>query len=1507
MDDLTGRVIRGYELHESIGVGGFGAIYRAYQPIVQREVAIKIILPEYASQTEFIHRFEAEAQVVARLEHMHIVPLYDYWRDPDGAYLVMRYLRGGSVQQSLAQHGAWVVKDTIRLLDQITTALAHAHRNGVIHRDLKPGNILLDEQGNAFLSDFGIAKDLRKSSEVLPEEGFWGSPAYLAPEQVLREPLSPQTDIYSLGIVLFELLTGQRPFDAPTETTVMRHHVNRALPPLSEVRPDLPTLLDIVVRRATSKQPADRYTNVLQLATEFRNVASFIAETTNSTVQIKAAPLDTQQLSPPKPETLILETVDLNQGKTQTTADLSTGSPVEVRNPYKGLRPFDEADANDFFGRDALINRLLGSLSSSRFLAVVGPSGSGKSSAVRAGLIPALRQGEIANSGEWFIATMTPGNLPLSNLQDALARVAVRLPDKLEEQLAQDSQGLQHVLEYILPEANNQLVLVIDQFEELFTLVNDETARAHFMDALATAVDTPQSRLRLVLTLRADFYDRPLLHAAFGDLVRQHTEVVLPLSPTELRKAITAPAEHEGLKLEPALVDTILDDVHEQPGALPLLQYALTELFNQREENTLTVQAYHDIGGVSGALARRADEIYDQLDSDGQNAARQLFLRLVTLGTTGEDTRRRVIQAELESLGGKVIQQTVSMFGQYRLLTFDRDLFTRAPTVEIAHEALIHQWGRLAQWLADSRAALQVQRRMAQEVNEWLSSERDAGFLATYSRLAQYETLLDESTIALTEDEQAYLRASITRRQQMEKRRQLSIAALIIFSVVALGLALLALDRESRAQIERTRADQEASVANSRELAVRALTSTEDQLDLALLLSVEALDVADTFEARNSLLTALETQPHLVSFLHGHSDAVRTVEFDPQGGKLASAGRDNSIILWDTDTHQAIGVPLVGHDDWINSLAFSPNGQILASAGEDSTIRLWDTQTGDSIGQPFTGHDGAVWSVHFIDNGQRLASAGEDSTIRLWDVQTGEPIGQPLTGHTDLVFSIDSHGDQLVSGSADGTIRLWNVQTGEPIGQPFAGHTDWVLSVAFSPDGQTIASGGADQTVRLWDSQTGDMLATLSDYADWVRSVAFSPDGRYLVSGSADGSIYLLDMQSGQNRILGHQNGAVWSTVFSSDGLHVASGGVDVEVMLWDVTGQESLNQVFAEQAEAVSSLALQGNLLASANGNPAGEGIDHSILIWDITTGEERWRLDGHQQAVTAIAFRPDGNQLASASADQTLILWDLETGNPITSSLTGHTDAVMTVAYGPDGQTIASGGFDNTIRLWDTQTGTPVGSPLTGHTDAVLSVAFSPDGQILASGGFDNTVRLWDTQTDDPIGSPLTGHTDVVTHITFNSDGTLLASTSRDGSVLLWDLTAAHPVGQPLMGHQNWVLTAAFNPTEPVLATGSRDQMIILWDLDHRQPLGNPLEAGTDWVSALVYSADGRTLFSGSYDKRVRQWQTGLSDWRSMACRIANRTLTEQEQQQYLRGIGSHNTCSQTALIPTPLATSG
>jgi WD40 repeat protein/serine/threonine protein kinase len=1486
MDDLTNRIIKGYQLRELIGTGGFGAVYRAYQLQVEREVAFKIILPDHANHPDFVRRFEAEAQVIARLEHFHIVPLYDFWREPDSAYLVMRWLRGGSLRNIIDQ-GPQELLVVSRLLDQVASALAVAHRSGVIHRDIKPDNVLLDEEGNAFLVDFGIAVDLLKPDTPKQHESF-GSPAYASPEHIMGHTFTPQMDIYSLGIVLFELLTGKRPFASDDHMVLMRQHLSDPVPPLQTLRPELPATLNTVIWRATAKSSQARYPNVLEFASDFR----------------RALDLDTTPA-------IMLSTVSSSPRVSEAALDtIMLAGGADPMNPYKGLRPFQEADAADFFGRERLLDQLLLRLaaiavaenaspestghllegqSGPRFLAVVGPSGSGKSSVVKAGLIPALRRGALPGSANWFVAQMVPGSSPFEELASALLRVAVSTPPDLLSRLLRDRRALLQVVNEILPKDGSELLLVIDQFEELFTLVENEVERTKFLISLQTAVKDPTSRLRLVITLRADFYDRPLLYSGFGDLVRDHTEVVLPLSSSELAKAINGPAERAGLMLETGLASSIVGDVSKQPGALPLLQFALTELYERREGRSLTIAAYQSIGGVAGALTRRADELYESLDSDSKAAARQMLLRLVTLGEGAEDTRRRVLQSDLLSGGAdrKVMQQVIDTFGKYRLLTFDREPATRAQTVELAHEALIRQWKLLRSWLDASRDELRLHQRLAAACIEWLNQKRDASYLASGSRLSQFETLADSSTLPLNDDERAYLNASIEQRKRAQDRLRMFVAGLAIVAVVSVALALFAVS-------ERNRAELAAKVSRSGELAALGQTNI-NQVDLSLLLGLEAQSTYDTFEARSILLRALQYRPRMAQLLHGHADRVRSVAYSPDGTLIASASRDNTIILWDATTGQPALPPLVGHTDYVNSVAFSPDGQTLVSASADGTLRRWDVATGAPIGDPLTGHTDAVWSAAFSPDGTLIASGSADTTVRLWNAETGVLVGDPLTGHEDVVFAVifSPDGNRLVSGSGDATLRLWDVATTESLGDPLQGHSDYVIALAFNDQG-LLVSAGADDRIFLWTPSGEKLFDFETDHTNWIRSLAFDPTGEILISASVDGTIRQWDPLVGLEigaPLVGH-NGEVWDVAFSPDGQSLVSAGEDNSPIRWDMTPDyATLGQRIIGLSEIIESVAYNpnGTLVASAGG----EGGDNTVRLWDATTGEEVAVLEGHSRPVTSVAFSPDGETLASASADQTVILWNILTRQIITL-LTGHRQAVFSVAFSPDGKLLASGSDDSSVIVWDVATGTAIGDPLRGHSDGVFSVAFSPDGNTLASASRDGTIILWDVAAHTPLADPLTGHTDQVTSVVFSPDGNTLASASRDGTIILWDVASRQPIGSPFADHEGYVQGIAFSPDGRRLASAGEDRTVRLWDVAEGFALGQPFVGHENWVNSVAFSSDSNTLASASRDGSIILWDVSLESWRARACTLANRSFSATEWERYMPGTPYHVTCA-------------
>lgn len=1183
--EIENRQLRGYEIEGHIGAGGFGAVYRAYQTAIDRDVAIKVILPRYANQPEFIRRFEVEAQFIAHLEHPHVVPLYDYWRDANGAYLVMRYLRGGSLRRHIEQ-GPLSPEAVARYIDQIASALAAAHQRNIIHRDIKPDNMLMDEDENIYLADFGIAKQMsqtRDAASAVEEEYITGSPAYIAPEQIMGVGLTPQTDLYALGVVLYEMLTGKSPFAVEAPAQYLAKHLYEPVPNPSEARPGLSLQVDMVVQRATAKRPEDRYESALLLASDLRK--ALLTETDHTpTAELK----------------VVITSDEL----------LSTQLPLQVfRNPYKGLQAFQEADEGDFFGRAALVNDLITRLAEpgayNRLLVVVGPSGSGKSSIVRAGVIPALRTGKLPGSPHPFVTDMIPGSDPVAQLAAALERVATIPAAEIQLELAKGAGGLASVAARLLPaDGMTELILVIDQFEEVFTLVRDEAERQQFIDLLIAAVTGTESRVRIILTLRADFYDQPLLYPSLADWVRHRTAVIVPMTVHEMEQAITVPAARVGAMFEPGLVTRIVGDIGEQPGVLPLLQYALTELFKRSDGRMMTLDAYHESGGVLGALGQRAGELYAELSDAEQAAAQQMFLRLITLGEGTEDTRRRVLITELLALDSRDrMQRLVDRFAEARLLTLDQDALTYTPTVEIAHEALTREWGLLRDWLDASRDDIRLQRRLAAGTQHWLDSNRDPGFLLSRTPLEQFESWAALTQISLTSHEREFLDASLAERErqhqaELERRaREAETArraknfgrasvALAITSAVALVMIVAALLSLSTAQTQAAAAEERVDAAELTLVAVdqalderqrlresvrlAAAANNTDDLDLTLLLGVRALETSYSPEADHAVLQALQRYEVMrqennlpppiseipIRILHGHTDQIYTLQFSPDGTMLVSAGNDRIIRIWDLRTGQILRL-LEGHTDSVTSVAFSPDGRTVLSSG-DSTIRFWDVESGREI-KRFEGHEGLVFGVVYTPDLRYVVSGGEDKTVRVWDVETGEQV-HVLTGHTDMVYGahLSHDGREIRSSGQDGTLRIWDFETGELL--QTVQFTSPVYSATYSPDESIIVVVREDGTARLVDSQTFGERFTYRGHLFSVYSASFSPDGQYLVTSSRDMSARLWNPSTGEQlRVFEGHSADVAYAVFSADGRYIATAGWDNTLRIWDTDYRQTV------------------------------------------------------------------------------------------------------------------------------------------------------------------------------------------------------------------------------------------------------------------------------------------------------------------------------------------------------------
>jgi len=1543
MDGFVGQNIQGYEIHEQINEGGFGAVYRADQSTIGREVAIKVILPKLASKPDFIRRFEAEAQIIARLEHPHIVPLHDYWRDPHGAYLVMRYLRGGSLHDVLHQQGSFQIEDAVSLFSQIAHGLHIAHRNQVVHRDIKPGNILLDEDGNGYLADFGIAKDHATTHNITEPDSLVGSPEYLAPEQARSEPVTPQTDIYSLGVVLYEMLTGEHPFPGLERIEVVFKHLNEPLPNITSLEERICSDINSVIQKSTAKDPQKRYKDVLEMLEALRQ-ASRLGENVTPTRLVELLTPREQEVmqliidgktNREIAEILVLaETtiksyirniykklnvrsrvqaiarardIDFVINKPDASKILSTGSLPEPENPYKGLRAFQAADSHDFFGREKLIRMLVGRLGENgtyqRFLSLVGPSGSGKSSVVRAGLIPALWRGDLLGSEKWYIVDVLPGDRPLDELEVALYRIASDSSVNLREQLERDEHGLIRASEMILPDDGSELLVVIDQFEEVFTLVENEAHRQHFLDLLYESIVAPRSRVRIVVTLRADYYDRPLQYPHFGDLMRNRVETILPLSAEELEKAISEPATRVGVTFEDGLVSRIVSDVHYQPGALPLLQYALTELFELREGRQLTLAGYTQIGGTGGALAKRADQIYEEGDDQSREMIRQLFLRLVTLGEGAEDTRRRVERAELLQLSTEpdLMDEIIDSYAMSRLLSLDNDPATRQPIVEVAHEAILREWDRLRQWLNESREDIRQERIIAQVASSWQQNDYDTSYLLSGSRLDQAIQWQDETQLALmpiesqlimVSEQEAKSRQEAIEKQQrreakLERRSQRILRALVgvfaVATIIALGLSIFAINSRNEATSERDIA-QRVSLAAQGQVVLLSGQAPE----LAAMLAIESLKRGYSAEADSILQTALQHGFAQQEFI-GHTDNIYNAEFTGDGQKLISFSEDNTAKLWDTSTGEILME--FTHDNKPMTGVISADGHYAATSGKDGNIMIWDLQD-ERVLQTLPHSTRFTWVGPFSHDNQYITSADESDTVILWDVRTGNMVREFTSPGDQFGDTRISPDGQYVLGVGTKVV-LWDTETGE-VARRFYGHTGLAVYADISADGKLLLTGSADRTARLWDIETGLEVRRFEGHTDMVRGVDLSPDNTYSVTGTDDGVVRVWHNESGEVVKQFNLPGIVHSAKFTPDGTQIITAGSDGVARLWQLQ-DHSEPRVFADRF--ISPKRNETNLGAIT---PAGNQIvswsEHGALRWwqfDENSYAIQQEIVFGEQVVDYLAYDLDTSRAVTASNEGIVQAWDTDSGTKL-FDLEGHSGNINDIAFSMDGDRIVTAGVDGLAKVWDAVTGGEV-LTLTGHNGAVVSVVFSPDGRLLATGGEDKTTRLWDATTGEQV-SLWSGHDGIVFDVAFSPDGEYLVSASEDTTAILWNVELRSMEHQ-LSGHSDQIRVVTFSPDGRHVVTGSSDLTARIWDVETGR-LIRQLVGHLHNVRTASYSPDGNHIVTTD-NRATYLWRAHLPDVINFACSLLSQDFTDTERQRF--GIENLTATCGNPVLPT------
>jgi len=1198
------------------------------------------------------------------------------------------------------------------------------------------------------------------------------------------------------------------------------------------------------------------------------------------------------------------------------------------RTPYPGLRSFKREETDLFFGRDDCVAAMIERLRVSRFLAVLGSSGTGKSSLVNTGLLAGLEMGLLPGQGSrWWVVDFKPGDSPLRNLARRLLETesGAKKSNLGQDEIAMNllrarlKRGPRSLIEWCreghLAEGTN-LLLLVDQFEELFRYkdyAGGEEAEAFVALLLEsrhpTGVKSPNSAelpIHVALTMRSEYLGACSLFEGLAEAVNGGTFLTPRMTRDQCREAIEGPAKVCGIEIEPALVNTLVNDlvsfapwedigVEDQlnrlarrADQLPLLQYTLNRMWARaRERNDrpvrIRLQDYDAKEGLGGELNAHANEICARLGERLRPTVETVF-RTLTKGTTPADAVRRPTRVdELVALCDGNEKSVRSVLDAFRaagvnFLLPENDPAASRPLdmrdyVDISHESLIRQWHDLSRWVQQEGRAAHEWQRLKERSEQWNAGHGELmrglelrNAIAWYNRQKPNEAWAARYGNAFKET-RAFLATS--RRRARIVRSTVLIGSIAI--ILAAWLAYHADQARLAAEQARSAAERGQSLAqlqHSRLLADRASQSIEDDdAGTAAVLALEALpdarsgvDRPKAPEAETALVHALQRLQELV-VLKGHTDWINQAAFDSQGERVVTASKDKTARIWKVATGEQLAT--LPHNDEVGTALFSPDARYVVTASR-KTARIWDLST-NKVVQTLAEHEGLVETVAFSPDGKFLVTASEDKTARIWNVETGELV-RTLKGHAAQVWSavFSPDGRRIVTASRDRTARIWDAVTGDEL-KSLRGHTDSVWLAAFNLAGNRVLTASRDSTVRIWDAENAKELKTIRPFDDIVAA-GFSDDGSRIVLTGRDNKLRIFDAESGYEITArnGHRDW-ILSTSFSRDGTRIVTGSRDYTARIWD-----------AETSQTISGLEAKGGPVSGAAFSPGARLVatssreSTSARVWDVKSGKAVAVLNGHEKPVWSTAFIKEGTRVVTASEDKTARIWSSEMGVPLTV-LSGHQGTVWSAAFSSDGKYVVTASADTTARIWDAETGASVvilgtgagtaGNAIEGgHNNDVLSAGFSADAKRVVTGSRDSTLLVWDLEGRKRFAelSDVYGD-DVVSAVFSPVNRSLVASASTDGSAHIWNVDTNTITA--LKGHNGPVWSVAFNSNGRQVVTASGDMTARVWDAESGQ-LVQTFKGHSNWVFSAAFTADDKHVVTASRDKTVRIWDIETGD---------------------------------------------
>lgn len=1200
--------------------------------------------------------------------------------------------------------------------------------------------------------------------------------------------------------------------------------------------------------------------------------------------------------------------------------------------PFKGLQSFSFADSDRYFGRNREIReiqkRLIdGARKGFPFLLIYGGSGYGKSSLMRAGLAPVLTRpgGSLDEIQGWRRASLQPAK-GKGSLCERLADALLHAPEEdgdwhgghspprgIAELTANKDFGVtwdrasvashfsdasqrERVIEAIaatLGQLHCHLLLEIDQLEEIFTLPVTDAERSHFLLTLGELCDS--GRIWVVATMRSEFFPRVAEVPALLALVGKERGYILPPPDRQsLREIIRYPALAARLDFERRihevkiagemarhdyLHDEILADAESSPNALPLLEFTLQQLYDARRDQLLTWEAYASVGGLKGAIARRATTVYQKLEPIARKARHRIFAALINIDSNRNTVTRQ--HAPLEVLNAAPgAASFIGSFLDAHLLVTDEDQVTGQPVVTLAHEALISHWDQLSAWIKERRGEVLARQRLREQAALWLQNGGKKSYLLSEARLAEAERIAASDLFTLSRDEQSFLKLSTERSKKRARILKASVVVFGVLAAVAIVLGVFARGEAERARTEAGRANAaESKTAHQLEETRRQLERSRVDEGLAWMERAKrAKEQGDyrsavLFGGRASGFVGYGRQeeespefernyPHLLG---------KPVTTDPALEKtrktklrelndLMASVPILPVPIWST--------PLVRHhDSSIRSIILSRDEALLATGDDNGMIKIWNMAEG-KLANMIDTQGGEVTALAFSPDGSRLASGSAASSVKLWQVADGALLGSHKKHKgtiTCLAFLPDGSG--LVSGSSDHTAKCWTF-AGENSFVTYEGHSESVTAVAINGTGTRLATASWDSTIILWEPRKAARVSTLEGHSGPVSSLDFHPDGKLLASGSDDKTVRIWNtVEGGEELAKEVHDHKVTEVAFGRDGKALMTSTDKGSVRWWQVDGS-SLKPDHAKQLPGFGRVVASGTDFI-ATGTRGG-----LIQIWNRESFASLGNFEGHLEPVRGVAWSPDGAWMAAISGDS-LKLWDTRSGALVRSSASGG----ACVTFSPDGTLLASGSLDATISIWNAATG-ELTHTLQGHQDLVNGIAFHPDGTFLASGSSDLTIKLWNLSgKDEP--TTLTGNEEAILSVAFSPDGKTLASGGRDGTIKLWS-TADTSVVTALDGNSEPASAVGFSPDGTRLAVGGhtatarqRLDKILIYDLATKKlrkeildgkeisEMGDT-EGGEETktpakfaeTTSVAYSPDGTLFASGTSEGVVQLW---------------------------------------------------